>query len=132
MKINQLFIKYVETDLIIRLLESFGLNGFEDKRLFCRYDLEQINVMERSAPIIEELRSYYLPCKAKVYLNNLNTKKLITVLKQVIRLNGYCLKSKERNFKNKKIMFYTLISEEEINKIIKPQFKSVKCVIDFN
>jgi hypothetical protein len=61
-------------------------------------------------PILEE---YYLPCKARLYLDDMTEKKSITVLRQVLRLFKYHINSKERNINTKKIIFYSIASDEE-------------------
>ena len=131
MKINQLFTKHVETDLVLRLLKCFGLDGVKDKRTFCKFDLQKINTVEKAGPVIEELRSYYLPCKAKVYLDDLDTRKALTVLKQVLRLHDMFLLSKERNFNNRKVMFYTLMLEKDRVQVNHMQQLSIERVISF-
>ena len=60
-----------------------------------------------------ELEDFYLPCKAKIYLEGMDEKRAITVLKQILRLHGYFLLSREKNFNNKKIIFYQLINEKD-------------------
>lgn len=113
MKINQLFIKHVDEDLVLRMLNCFGLSNFDDKRTFCKYDLVRMKLLDKFKPVVEDLRGYYLPCKAKVYLDGMDERKAITVLKQVLRLHDVYLKSKEKNFNNRKVMFYTLIREKD-------------------
>lgn len=117
MKINQLFIKHVDEDLVLRILKCFGLTSFDDKKTFCKLDLVRIKIVEKLKPHIDELRAFYLPCKAKVYLDNMDERKAITVLKQVLRLHDVYLKSKEKNFHNRKVMFYTLIREKDRHQI---------------
>jgi hypothetical protein len=131
MKINQLFVKHVEKDLVTRLLCCYGLNGFNDKKIFSKHDLEKLNTVDKVNLLIEEIRSYYLPCKAKVYLENIDVKKSITVLKQVIRLHGYFLKSKEKTFNTRKIMFYELTPEIEKHQVNHIQYIHIDSVIDF-
>jgi hypothetical protein len=113
MKINQLFVKKVDTDLLQSMLPCFGLRSLEDKRTFCKLDLEKIETVNKLAELLPALSIHYLPCKARIYLENMSERKAITVLKQVLRLHGYTLRSKEKNFHNKKVMFYTLITEDE-------------------
>lgn len=132
MKINQLFVKHVEKDLVERLMQCYGLGGFNDKRSFCKFDLEKSNTINRVNGIMEELRPYYLPCKAKTYLNNLDVKKSITLLKQVIRLHGYFLKTKEKSVNTRKIMYYVLTPENEKHQINHIQYLHVASVIEFN
>lgn len=115
MKINQLFTKKVDTDILLKLLSCFGINDLNDKRFFCKYDMIQANTIERIAEVKDELEEYYLPCKARIYLDieNMNEKRAITILKQVLRLHGYHLISKEKNVNNRKIIFYQLMNEKD-------------------
>jgi hypothetical protein len=115
MKINQLFTKKVDTEVLIKLLNCFGLNDLNDKRFFCKFDIVQLNSVQKLKEMTDELEEYYLPCKAKIYLDetNMNEKRAITVLKQVLRLHGYHLISKEKNVNNRKIIFYQLQNEKD-------------------
>jgi len=109
MKINQLFIKHVDEDMIGRVLKCFNLKGLTDRQQFCKLDLCTIGSVDALNKIKDDLSSYYIPCKARLYLTDLTEKRAITVLKQVIRLHNYSLRSRERNFKNKKIIFYQIV-----------------------
>jgi hypothetical protein len=132
MKINQLFIKQVDMDLVLRLLTCFGLKDLNDKRMFCKYDLESIGTVKQIESMMDEISEYYLPCKAKVYLTDLTEKKSLTILKQIIRLHGYFLKSKEKTFNNRKVMFYTLISEKDKKQDIRMKTIQKYSLIEFN
>jgi len=131
MKINQLFVKHVEKDLVQRLMQCYGLDGFDDKRSFSKFDLENLNTVDNVNGIMEELRSYYLPCKAKAYLDNLDVKKSLTLLKQVIRLHGYFLQTKEKSVNTRKIMYYVITPETEKYQINHIRYLNVSSVIDF-
>lgn len=132
MKINQLFIKHVEKDLVMRLLRCYNLNGFDDKKTFSKFDLEGSDtVTQIHDTVMDDLRACYLPCKSKVYLDNLDIKKSITVLKQVIRLHGYYLNSKEKTCNNKKVMFYNLAPEKEKKQSNRIEYIKIDCIIDF-
>jgi hypothetical protein len=113
MKINQLFVKKVEMDVVLELLRCFGLDDLNDKKLFSRNDLIQHDTLERVQKMKSNLERYYLPCKAKMYLDVIREKRAITILKQVLRLHGYFLISREKNINNKKVIFYQLINEKD-------------------
>lgn len=115
MKINQLFIKKIELDLLLEVLNCFGLTDLYDKRFFCKYDILQQNTVERLNQLRGKLEPFYLPCKAKIYMdeNGMNEKRAITILKQILRLHGYYLSSKEKNVNNRKIIFYQLLNEKD-------------------
>lgn len=132
MKINQLFVKKVDTDLLIRLLNCFGLKNLSDKKLFCKFDLVQNKTLEKFEAIKDELRTFYLPCKAKMYLELLTEKRVITVLKQVLRLHGYFLVSKEKNHNNRKIIFYQLINEKEKQKPLHVKHYNITNILNFD
>lgn len=110
MKIYQLFIKKVEDELLAKLLRCFGLQGLEDRRVFNKHDMVQMRTVEQMKNLSDELATYYLPCKAKIYLQDLTEKRAITVLKQVIRLYDYHLASIEKNASGRKIINYCLVS----------------------
>ena len=57
--------------------------------------LYRINVVLKSKPIINELKMFYLPCKKKIYLENITPKKFITIIKQCIKLFNYKLVSQK-------------------------------------
>ena len=44
----------------------------------------------------KKLDDYYLPCKKKIYLNDHDFEKCITILRQCIKLYNYKLVSKEK------------------------------------
>ena len=57
----------------------------------------------------DELLRYYIPCKAKKYLTDLNEKKCITILRQFLKMQNHTLMSKEKYVNGKKILFYQVI-----------------------
>ena len=59
------------------------------------------------------LETYYLPCKAKNYIVNINEKSCITILRQFIKIHGYTLISKERHIDRKKVNVYRLIENDK-------------------
>lgn len=132
MKINQLFRKRVDVDTLQIVMECFGLHGLGDKKSFSKSDLMEIGTVERIRALIPVLEEFYMPCKSKVYLENLTEKRAITILKQILRIHGYFLASSERNFNNQKVIFYRLMSEMDIG--VKPKMRQyeVTQVIDFS
>lgn len=113
MKINQLFVRHVDNDMLHKVLACFNLQGLHDKKLFCRADIIDYHTVDRLNNIHSEISSYYIPCKAKLYLMDMTEKKAITMLKQILRLYGFSLLSREKNNKNKKVIYYQLISDTD-------------------
>lgn len=110
MKINQLFTKTVELGVAERLVRCIGLDGIDDGRTFTRFDLQRVDAVAKFAAIECELREYYLPCKARLYMEDMTDKKVLTVVKQVLRLHGYALQSREKNSGSKKIIVYRIVN----------------------
>ena len=114
MKINQLFRKRVDVPTLLMLLRCFGLTSLKDQRSFCKADLAEMGTVAKILQMKEALEEVYMPCKGRVYLENMSEKRAVTVLKQVLRVHGYYLLSTERNFDNKKVIFYSLASELDV------------------
>ena len=56
-----------------------------------------------------ELKLFYIPCKAKIYLDVITTKRSITILRQIVRLFNYNIKSSEKYVSKKKQVAYQLV-----------------------
>ena len=68
-----------------------------------------------------------MPCKKKVYLNNITEKKSITILRQILKLYDYNVKSVEKYIKGDKLIEYNIYSKNK-NK----EFDKNKCIISFD
>ena len=129
MTINQLFKKKPQKELVEKVLNIFGLSSFDDSKNFTKKDLENIDTLNNILSIRDLLEEYYLPCKKKVYLDNLTLKKCITILRQLVKLYDYILKSNEKYIKGEKIIIYYIVPismKTQNNKIEK------NCVISFD
>lgn len=114
-KINQLFRKQVDEPLVLQLLGAFGIRDLGDRRVFSKHDLVFMRTLDalRDSGVIDKLREFYIPCKARVYLDDITEKKAITVLKQVLRLHDHVLIARERNVNNHKVIFYHVTATQE-------------------
>lgn len=128
MTINQLFRKQPSREHIQPILEMYGLSGLDDTKSFTKKELisiETVNNINQHKGLLEEI---YLPCKAKIYLKDLNEKKCITILRQLLRLFNYSLKSIEKYIQSEKMIEYTIhcnFKKEESN-------MEEKCIISFD
>ena len=108
---NQLFKNYPTEEFVIGLLNIYGIQDFSDNHYFTKDDLENLNTIEKLNELKDTLASYYIPCKAKIYINNINNhKKAITILRQFLKTQNYTLLSKEKYIKGSKYNTYTVIS----------------------
>ena len=113
MKYFQLFCEQPSVEFMHEFLQCYGLKGFDDTVEFSKGDLIENNTIEQLEDILLEIVMYYLPCKAKVYLNDLNEKRAITVLSQFLKLFSYKLSRKERIVNKKKIIYYKIQKIED-------------------
>jgi hypothetical protein len=107
MKIHQLFKSPIPDDVFSTVLACFGYENVDD-RTFSRIDLIKIECVEKMNRIKEELANYYLPCKARLYLCSLDEIKCITVFRQILRIYGLSLVSRQKYIKQKKITIYSI------------------------
>ena len=120
--INQLFRILPNRDLMINILYIYGINGFNDKSTFTKNDLLKINTLDNLTKYIDELNKIYIPCKSKIYLNNITLNKSITILRQLLKTQNYKIISNDKYINNHKCTLY------HIAPIIK---KDNKIVINF-
>lgn len=132
MKINQLFVKHVDEEMLGLVLKCFNLRGLNDHRLFCKYDMAELGTVQKLQEIKDKLSAYYIPCKARLYLENMTEKRAVTVLKQLLRLHSYKLWSKEKNHNHKKIIFYQLVPDNHQEEPTTMRKLQVKNVISFD
>jgi Mg2+/Co2+ transporter CorB len=115
MKIHQLFKEKVSDEVLNKLLGAFGLSGVSDDTIFTKQDLTTMNTVEKVKDIKEQLLQYYLPCKAKVYLDDINESKCITILRQVLKLFQVKLTSKQKYINQKKCTIYMIQKQVDSN-----------------
>lgn len=106
MKINQLFKNYVPHEILIKLLNCFGYTDINDEYSFSKNELDNLNSIEKVNELKDDLIKFYLPCKVKVYFTDLDNNKIITILRQILRLHNLSLLSKQKYIKQKKITYY--------------------------
>ena len=140
MRKDQLFKKNPSDELFDSVLESVGLTSLEDKRAFSRKDLKYIKTVEKINKIKPQLEECYLPCKARTYLNDLNEKNVITILRQILKTRNYTINSREKYMKGCKFIIYSLCKLEskkykpllEIKPVEEEEKEKKPIVITFN
>jgi hypothetical protein len=130
---NQLFKINPDAAIIQTLVEAFGLTGIDDSRYFTKDNMTESNTIVKILEMSRQLTEYYLPCKSKIYLQNINEKKCITILRQFIKPFHYQCLGKEKSLSGKKHMTYR-ISVDERQPQVSPLGKDVPhgFVIDFS
>lgn len=106
---NQLFKIIPDKSFIIKLLNLYGIDDFEDTRFFTKTDLETLHTLDKLKEIDSKLHTYYLPCKSKIYLKDITIKRCIVILRHFLKVQNYTLFSKEKFIDGKKTTIYQLI-----------------------
>jgi hypothetical protein len=108
MPINQIFKKKIPEKLIVKILNTIGIKNMDDNREFYYTNID--NNISETIKCLERLKPYYLPCKKKVYFKNIDSKKIITILRQTLKLYDYIIESREKYIKEtkKKCIVYTI------------------------
>ena len=117
MAINQLFKIKPTYEILQKICFYFmiDLNNLEKKNSFTVNELHNIEFETHIKNIHDMVYPYYLECKSKIYLQHLNTKKTITLLRHILKLYEYSLVSTNNYNKSKKYILYT-IKKKEIKK----------------
>lgn len=111
---NQLFRISPELKITNKILNNFGINDINDNHSFTRSNLIDLKTVDKMNKLIDEknemnITKYYIPCKSKKYLVDLDEKKCITILRQFLKIHNHTLISKEKYNKGKKSLFYQVI-----------------------
>ena len=105
---SQLFRTKPSKKFIEKFITLFGLTDITDKRYFSRKNLIDLKTIEKINKLLPELKNYYIPCKARNYLSELNEKSVITVLRQLLKTIGYNVYSCEKYHKGTKYVAYVI------------------------
>ena len=106
---DQLFKNKPELNLVIEIIRLFGLEDFDDIQLFTKQNMIELNTVDKMKEYIPKLQEYYLPCKSKIYLQDLNERKCINILRQLLKQYNHTLISKEKYIKSVKYNFHQII-----------------------
>ena len=131
MPINQLFSKKPNNDILEKLLSCFNLKSLQEEKQFTKKILKNFDTVKKIEKITDDLKEFYIPCKGNKYLTDLNEKKVITILRQVIKCFNYFVFSKEKYIKGEKNITYQImpINQKEMLRLKK---KDEKYVLSFD
>ena len=112
---NQLFKKIPTETIMNKILLCFNISTLDEGKVtFCRKDIINFNSVNKLNNIKEELKEFYLPCKARTYLNDLNEKNIVTILRQVLKHHNYNVLSKEKYLRGEKFILYTIVTNNKV------------------
>ena len=111
MTILQLFKIIPSRQFTLELLQLYGINDFVETHYFTKDDLDKLNIVQELNNIKYKLEKYYIPCKSKVYLKDINLKRSIVILRHFLKCDNFNIHSKEKFIKGTKHTTYRIIPE---------------------
>ena len=99
-----LFRVQIEKEIVEEFLIHIGFLGLHDKKVFTKFDIPK----DKFEDILIQIEPYYIPCKAKRFLYDLNEGKQITILRHLLRAIGYDLLVQEKVLHNVKSTTYQI------------------------
>lgn len=105
--VKYLFRESPPNEIIHDILKSQNFTGIKDPKIFHKTDLS-IEQFEEWLPILEP---YYYPCKAKLFLRRFTHDKAVTVLRHILRTQGYKLQAYEKVMQGVKQTVYQIQQE---------------------
>ena len=127
---NQLFRISPDMEITENILQLFGIKDIHDNHSFTRENLIDLKTVKNMDELSTNLLKYYIPCKSKKYLVDLNEKKCITILRQFLKIHNYTLISKEKYVKGDKQLFYQVIPQQ-IDQLTKDR-EAEKVILSFD
>jgi len=116
-KINQLFSKEPPSFELVKEIIFSLFNKELNDSIYYEFTVKSL-VNKKSVLKIEEyiteLKKYYLKCKHNKYLENLNEKKLITLLRQILKLYDFSVDSVEKYNNGEKFLLYTIEKKKDL------------------
>jgi hypothetical protein len=94
----------LEKELVEEILIYLQFIGLHDKKVFTKKDL----LKEQFEEIVTWIQPYYIPCKAKRFLYDLDESKQITILRHILRSVGYDLLVQVKLINSMKVTTYQI------------------------
>lgn len=109
-KKNQLFKEIPSLEFVTNFLKLIIPNGFDKYYFFYRSDLNNKRIIDKlQLPYFKNnLMRCYLPCKYRKHFIEVDDKKLVTIIRQMIKIYGYNIVSSEKYSNGKKFLSYRL------------------------
>lgn len=107
--INQLFRSPPAENLVYRVCHVFGLSGIRDRRWFSKQDMHSNDTINKlNDNLLNDLKSIYIRCKARSYLTDIDEKLALTILRQLLKTQGYKVNTRTVQRNGQKITQYQL------------------------
>lgn len=116
---SQLFRKKPTFEFVAKVAALYNIKEFKESQKFTLSNLENMKTVEKLNEIMPELKEHYINCKAKKYLENLDPKRAVTVLRQLLKSIEYNLVSKEKYANGHKFLEYRVEPLQKGSKVKK-------------
>ena len=116
---SQLFRKKPTFEFVAKVAALYNIKEFKESQKFTLSNLENMKTVEKLNEIMPELKEHYINCKAKKYLENLDPKRAVTVLRQLLKSIEYNLVSKEKYANGCKFLEYRVEQLQKGSKVKK-------------
>ena len=129
-KFSQLFSKEIPPFELVNNIIYVITNKELDNNFYYEFTIKNLmnkKILDKLDKYINELKTYYLKCKHSKYLENLNEKKLITLLRQILREHNYIINTIEKYNNGEKFLLYIIEKKKNIGEL-----KKIDSVIDFD
>jgi hypothetical protein len=124
---SQLFKVKPTQELIIKLLNCFGITSLDDTSILNFNNNNSNEYIQKYKELEPELSTYYINCKIHNYLYKYEDKQIVTVIRQFLKTIHYNLVSKEKSRNKQKYLVYYLKCNNSIQSTLTEEY-----VVDFN
>jgi hypothetical protein len=117
-KKSQLFSKGIPSFDFVKKLIFELLNKEINENIYYEFSIKNLinkNILNKIDIFIPELKNFYLKCKHEKYLENLNEKKIVTILRQLLRPYDYIISSIEKYDNGNKYLLYVIQKKNNFN-----------------
>ena len=109
---SQLFRKPLTKELLTIIKYIYNIKNLNNYT-FNKKKLLDANVIQEFETFHFYISDFYLPCKAKIFLENININRIVTILKQILKEFNYTITSSEKYNKYKKYTLYRINKNKE-------------------
>lgn len=102
----QLFKKIPDNEFIEKICNIYGIRNLDTSYTFTLKDLESRGTVKKLNDMSSEISEYYLNCKFKKYMKELDEKRSITILRHFLKPLEYKVFSREKYSNNQKYLLY--------------------------
>lgn len=113
---RQLFNKKLDIEILKEVMKTYNIKKL-NQHVFSRESLKNNNIEEGLNKIKEELKKYYIPCKAKKYLEKITVKRAVVILRQILRDFGYKIISREKYCDKVKYISYIIEFKDPLSEV---------------